>query len=422
MNAEGKSLVVRQANELIEASYKIASIGEGRLMRMLIAQISPTDEDFKTYRISVSDFARFFNLTSKRVNEQVEKSARALRDREILIRNGKSWFSTGWLSHAEYIHGSGYVEVSFHARLKPYLLGLKSYFTQYELEDLIKFKSGYAIRLFELLKKEQFKANEKGCFERRFGYEELRAILGVEKTDYVLFADFRINVVQTATDEINANSDLNVRTEYEKTGRKVSHIVFRCEKAKGGKPPSLEPPQNADGKEHPEDVRERVAMGMEEATAYRWRKKYGVKRIVRNAAYAQAMQKAGKIKQSLSGYLSRAIADDIASGWEAEHKKKTEEKKRAADAEELKRREEEEKAEANRKEREAVLAEFHALPESEQEAVRAAFVASEKFRLYARWWDKAKADGKSKPETLPQTSHAFRTFYAAYKSGSQDAT
>ena len=269
MNAEGKSLVVRQANELIEASYKIASIGEGRLMRMLIAQISPTDEDFKTYRISVSDFARFFNLTSKRVNEQVEKSARALRDREILIRNGKSWFSTGWLSHAEYIHGSGYVEVSFHARLKPYLLGLKSYFTQYELEDLIKFKSGYAIRLFELLKKEQFKANEKGCFERRFGYEELRAILGVEKTDYVLFADFRINVVQTATDEINANSDLNVRTEYEKTGRKVSHIVFRCEKAKGGKPPSLEPPQNADGKEHPEDVRELVAMGIEEATAYR---------------------------------------------------------------------------------------------------------------------------------------------------------
>lgn len=426
MNTDEKNLVVRQSNELIEASYKIASIGEGRLMRMLIAQISPTDEDFKTYRISVSDFARFFNITSKTVNEQVEKSARALRDREILIRNGKSWFSTGWLSHAEYIHGSGYVEVSFHARLKPYLLGLKSYFTQYDLDDLIEFKSGYAIRLFELLKKEQFKANEQGCFERRFGYEELRNILGIEKTEYEFFKDFRVNVIQVATDEINANSDINVRTEYEKTGRKVSHIVFHCEKAKGKKPPSLEPPRNADGKpdgkEHPEDVRELMAMGIDEATAYRWRKKYGAKRIARNAAYAQAMQKAGKIKQSLSGYLSRAIADDIASGWEAEHKKKTEEKKRASDAEERARREADDQAQARRGEREALLAEFHALPESEQDAARAAFAASDKFAPFARWWDKAKADGNGRPETLPQTVVIFCAFYAAYKSGSQDAT
>ncbi len=254
----------------------------------------------------------------------------------------------------------------------------------------------------------------------------MRNILGIEKTEYEFFKDFRVNVIQVATDEINANSDINVRTEYEKTGRKVSHIVFHCEKAKGKKPPSLEPPRNADGKpdgkEHPEDVRELMAMGIDEATAYRWRKKYGAKRIARNAAYAQAMQKAGKIKQSLSGYLSRAIADDIASGWEAEHKKKTEEKKRASDAEERARREADDQAQARRGEREALLAEFHALPESEQDAARAAFAASDKFAPFARWWDKAKADGNGRPETLPQTVVIFCAFYAAYKSGSQDAT
>lgn len=378
MKTEEKGLVVRQSNELIEASYKIASIGEGRLMRMLIAQISPTDEDFKTYRISVSDFARFFNITSKSVNEQVEKSARALRDREILIRNGKSWFSTGWLSHAEYVHGSGYVEVSFHARLKPYLLGLKSYFTQYELEDLIKFKSGYAIRLFELLKKEQFKANEQGCFERRFGYEELRAILGVEKTDYVLFADFRINVVQTAMDEINANSDMKVEAGYEKTGRKVSHVVFHCEKAKGKKPPSLEPPRNADGKPdkkaHPEYIAELMAIGIDEETAYKWKRKYSVARLREAIAYTKAMQEAGKIRSSVTGFLSHAVANNTGASWADAKEKALEKAKKTEDAERKKKNEEEATIRKQRENRAKALEMFESLSETEQEEVKAEYL------------------------------------------------
>jgi hypothetical protein len=38
-------------------------VGEARLIRMLIAQIKPTDEDFKTYHIKVADFAKFFELS-----------------------------------------------------------------------------------------------------------------------------------------------------------------------------------------------------------------------------------------------------------------------------------------------------------------------------------------------------------------------
>jgi plasmid replication initiation protein len=68
MSSDEKTLVVRQSNELVEASYKIATVGEGRLIRMLIAQIQPDDEDFKNYRIGVADFARFFGLFTGTVN------------------------------------------------------------------------------------------------------------------------------------------------------------------------------------------------------------------------------------------------------------------------------------------------------------------------------------------------------------------
>ncbi|MFZ6775023.1 replication initiation protein, partial [Undibacterium sp. SXout7W] len=205
------NLTVRQGNDLIEASYKIASLGEARLIRLLIAQISPSDEDFKTYQISVTDFARVFNLNGRdsSVYDMVEKSAEDLIRRIITIKDGKSWYKTSWLSSAKYVHGSGIVELRFDKDLKPHLLGLKSYFTQYDLEHTVHFKSLYSVRLFEIMQKEAFKSNEQGYFKRSFEYEELREKMGIEKDEYSLFANFKARVIETAQKEINRFSSLS---------------------------------------------------------------------------------------------------------------------------------------------------------------------------------------------------------------------
>lgn len=183
----------------------------------------------------------------------------------------------------------------------------------------------YSIRLFELLKRE-YKANGKTRrFSRSFEYEELREKMGIEKNEYGLFAHFRTRVIEPATSEINRFSSLNVvQVDYGKTGRKVTRIVFHYEPQKqvpivleDTSPVVEEQTQN----QAPEDVRDLVAMGINEATAYRWRKKYGVERIERNIKYTREMEKDGKIK-NISGYLARAIADDMGSGWEDGHKKK----------------------------------------------------------------------------------------------------
>lgn len=372
MNTDEKTLVVRQSNELIEASYKIASIGEGRLMRMLIAQISPTDEDFKTYRISVADFARFFGITHNSIHEQIEKSARALREREILIKKGKSWFSTGWLSSAKYTEGSGYIEVRFDKELKPYLLGLQSYFTQYELEKVVNFRSGYSMRLFELLKKEQFKADGKGYFKRSFEYEELRGLLGINKKEYEFFKDFRVRVVDSSVKEINANPDIQItKVDYPKTGRKVSHIVFHCEKAKQLQLDIDEPPPKFEEvkgeKEHPEYITELIAIGIDQQTAYRWKRKYTVARLREAIAYTKAMQKAGKIRDSVTGFLARAVTDNIGATWVNEQRKKEAEKTK--NEQELQAKEEADKKRlaTERLANQEIWAEFLKLAEEEQD-------------------------------------------------------
>src|SRR5450830_368531 len=376
MNIDEKNLVVRQSNELIEASYKIASIGEGRLIRMLIAQITPNDEDFKTYRIGVSDFARFFGLSkgSNSVYELIKKSADELAGRRIMLEKDGSWLRLNWLSYAEYKKGSGHIEVRFDKALKPYLLGLKGYFTQYELENVVKFKSGYAMRLFELLKMEQFKADDKGYFKRSFEYEELRGVLGIDKKEYEFFKDFRVYVVQIAVKEINANPDITIlQVDYPKTGRKVSHIVFHCERARQTQLDLDEPPPKFEEvpgkKEHPEYIAELIAIGIDEKTAYRWKRKYSVAQLQQAITYTKAMQKAGKIRDSLTGFLARAVTDNIGASWALAEKKAIDNKKRQEEKENGAKKEDEETSKRQRDNRAKALDLFKAISETEQQVL-----------------------------------------------------
>jgi plasmid replication initiation protein len=417
MNTDEKSLAVRQSNTLIEASYKIASVGEGRLIRMLIAQIQPGDEDFKTYRIAVTDFAKFFGLSGKDVYGLIKKSADELAGRRIMIEEGKSWTRMNWLSSAKYVSGSGYVELCFDKNLKPYLLQLKGYYTQYELDRVVTFRSVYSIRLFEILKSEQFKAKADGYFKISFEYDELRVRLGIEESEYQYFKDFRVRVVDVAVKEINASPDLNIiQVDYPKTGRKITHIVFHCEKAKQtqldleGPPPHFEEVKE----EHPEDVRELVTLGIDQATAYKWRKKYGVKQVVRNIAYTQAMKRAGKIRDSVTGFLARAVADNLGGGWEEEEKKKAEARARHERAEQDKREREEQEQQEQARRRAETRDAFAKLDEVDKQAVRLAYEA-QATPIALRTWKSAKTKSPKAPEEDARVIATFLAFWKDYK-------
>ena len=416
MNTNEKSLVVRQSNELIEASYKIASIGEGRLIRMLIAQITPDDEDFKTYRIGITDFARFFGLSkeSNSVYELIKKSADELAGRRIMLEKDGNWLRLNWLSYAEYKKGSGYIDVRFDKALKPYLLGLKGYFTQYELEKVINFKSGYAMRIFELLKKEQFKADGKGYFRRSFEYFEMRDLLGIEKKEYPLFGDIRRYIIESSVKEINANPDISItKVDYLKTGRKVSHIVFHCEKAKqlqlGIDEPAPTLEEVPARKEPPEYIAELIAIGIDEETAYRWKRKYTVARLHQAIAYTKAMQAKGKIRDSITGFLANAVTNNIGATWVNEKKKKEEEKLKQEKLEKVKKEKEEIELEVIRRERDEQLARFKALPQEEQERIRVDYEKSISGTILATW-KKAKEKNKQNPESVIYVQASFAYF------------
>lgn len=370
---------VRKHNDLIEAKYQLPSLQEQRVIHMLLAQIKPDDEDFKGYQILVSDFAKIAGIRADSLYSQMDSITMSLRDRRISIRQGKSFLHTGWLSSAKYVHGSGYVELRFDPNLKPYLLQLKDHFTQYKLDAVLTFKSVYSIRLYEMLKKEAFKAKKNRQFEAEYSYEFLREAFGIEKKEYKLFAHFRTKTIEPAVTEIYDKTELNIfDVQYKKTGRAVSHIVFRIEIREPAEAEVRaaqirledQPKEKENGKEVLQ--KELVELGYSFEAARRDVNKYGIKRIKRSIAYTLAKQQARAVKDFPS-YLAKVIADDLGDAIDQIKIQKAETAKAQQQAEKQAQIEKERQEKASKEKHTRALEFFYNLPEGLQIVTREGF-------------------------------------------------
>jgi plasmid replication initiation protein len=378
MPFSNKPQVIRKSNELIEARYKL-SIAEQRLVLLLASEISPDDENFKSYQIRVTDFAKMFGLENcKAMYKEVQKAAKELVGKRIgLSKNGKEIYTT-WLSYVEYVDGSGIINLEFHSSLKPYFLQLKSHFTQYHLNHVVDFKSQYSVRLYELLKMDAYKA-KKGQFERFFDVLELRLIFGVGKTDYPLFANFRDKVIQPATREISDKTDLYIHeVKYGKTGRKITNVTFfvgiRSKDETHLRQVNLltdgiQPEKESEN--HPV-IDSLVSLGFSLEIAKKYKDEHGENKIERNIAYTLAKNKKREISD-IPSYLNKAIKCDYGNAWEIKRKKEAEEKQQQDQLEQAKKTAAEKTTQNKKALYQQAFNDFLRLPENQQEELKQAF-------------------------------------------------
>lgn len=304
-------LVVRKSNQIIEASYRFGSISEARIIHLLLTKINTYDKDFTAYEISVSEFARIFGINDKNLHAKIKQHLSNLARRIINIEkpNG-GWLIMSWLSSAEYMEGRGVVELCFDAKLKPYLLELKSKYTQFNISDIVNFTSIYAIRFFEFIKENQFKADKNGCFQFTFEYVRLRKLFDISDKEYKLFKDFRVRVIDHAVNEINEKTNFAVSVSYGKTGRAITHITFECiGKTKSNVKPIEKTVIKAE-ENNSDEVNRLIALGISEKTAAMWLKKYGKEKLARNLDYVDTRSNAGASISNVKGFIFEAIKSD----------------------------------------------------------------------------------------------------------------
>ncbi|MCY6371733.1 replication initiation protein [Clostridium ganghwense] len=215
---ENNTLIVK-SNKLIEASYKLTA-GEQKIILTLSSKIKPEDEEFKDYEFKIKDFIKLLGIKNQAKYAEVPQVTKELMRKVFTIKEEDREIQLSWLSSVTYLKGKGIVVLRFDPNLKPYLLQLKSRFTSYNLTNIIQLKSGYAFRIYELLKQYE------RIGQRTFDLEELKCILGIEKDRYTLYADFKRKVILKAQKEINVKTDLSFDFEQIKNGRKVTALKF----------------------------------------------------------------------------------------------------------------------------------------------------------------------------------------------------
>lgn len=239
-----KALVVK-SNALIETSYRL-STSEQRIILSCISQIRRDEPitDQIMYSMSAVDFSKICGTNLASSYRDLKSAALKLKRREVRITqesNGKGkkkkTLIAGWVQSIEYSEGEGVVSLRFNHDILPYLAELNECFTSYKLTDVVRMSSTYGVRIYELL----IQWEEFG--KKKISVAKLREVLQLEDK-YLPMNNFKARVLDPAVRDINKNSNLSVEYTQEKTGKKITHLIFNFnlkEKSKGTRKKSHEP-------------------------------------------------------------------------------------------------------------------------------------------------------------------------------------
>lgn len=377
MSISEKKLVV-QHNRIVEARYRL-TVGEQRIIKLLISMIEKDDVDFKAYQIPIKQFSDLLEIPRNDFYRQVKAITKKLISNVLIFRENiddDDELQVAWLTSAEYIKTKGIVEVEFSPKLKPFLLQLKREFVKYELGNVIHLKNTYSIRIYELLKQYEKIGN------RTFDIPTLRNTLGISENEYRQFSDFRKRVLKTAQQELAERTDISFEWEEEKKNQKCIAITFIISKQnreqlteeKEERLVFVVKPEIEEKNEPSlnEQVERLVAMGVTRSTAEQIAVEFDQERIERAIAYTQDKQQEGGVKNT-AAFVVTAIKKDFNDALAEEKRKKAEAVRLQKQQEKLKKQWQTIKTRYSDWKMQTVEAALLAMPPEEQEGYQQQF-------------------------------------------------
>lgn len=212
---------VVKANELIQKTRHSLTLMEQKVLAYIISKIKPEDKELKIFVMEISEYCKISGIymESGKNYQNVKDAIQGLSDRSFwLMKEDGSEVLCRWVSKVWISEYSGKMSIQLDDDLFKYLINLQQRFTQYELLNILPMKSQYSIRVYELLKSYSFTKTQ------TFELDDLKKKLMAET--YKNYANFRIKVLEVATNEINKYTDLQVDFEPIKKGRKVVKVKF----------------------------------------------------------------------------------------------------------------------------------------------------------------------------------------------------
>lgn len=227
-------LIVKD-NALIQASYTLDTV-EQRLILLAIAEARETGHGItenSLLEVHASSYINTFNVEKHTAYTVLRDASRSLFDRyvtyhDINPKTGKDRsFHCRWVDKIGYEPQSGIVFLRFTQDIVPLITRLEENFTKYELQQVSRLTSSYAIRLYELLI--QWRSTGKTPI---FDLSIFRQQLGVETQQYKTMSNFKTYVLDFALNQVNELTDISAEYEQHKKGRTISGFSFNLKQKK----------------------------------------------------------------------------------------------------------------------------------------------------------------------------------------------
>lgn len=221
--AKHEDFRVTAGNALIEANYpeKLTARAH-KVARLLVSLVKPEDTELGFYKMDIEKLKHYLGFHSGtkwgRFLEDLDDIAMRLNQKPLHIQvNEHKYTKAFFISSYTIDLVERTIEFEISQKLKPYLIQLKGEFTSYLLSNIPRLKSGYSIRMYELLSQYRRIGN------RTFEVEDLKKKLGCT---YPLYGHFKNKALKKAEEDLITHTDLRFEMEEHKTGRKVTSLTF----------------------------------------------------------------------------------------------------------------------------------------------------------------------------------------------------
>lgn len=222
-----KTPVAWQSNALLNSAYTF-SRDEKRLLWLCLSQLRGDEDSLPDeFTVALSDYVRIFGLDSSNASSDVRSALERLRGREIIFYlpdedgpNGERAYNAKSVVIGRGERPQrGIYTLELNPRLSEHLLGLRREFTKLQLLDVAELRNPHAMRLYENLI--QFESTNTFCQRVEWFIDRYQL-----PASYSRYANFKQKFLDVAVAEINAKTPLTVSYVENKTGRKVTSILF----------------------------------------------------------------------------------------------------------------------------------------------------------------------------------------------------
>ncbi len=248
------SLKEIEKRKIVEHNDLITSVAKMDKVPLKIFELAvsciDTEEPPKnnTVYLSKTELFAFFKVDDSNKHSRFKEAITTLHQQSVFeireMNEHKNKFEYRVISPLEETTWNDYndiISMTFTKSIMPYLIELKTKFTQYALSDLADLNSKYSIILYKWLSMnynqyEHYSAKGGRRVNQVESYrnpsitvKELREITDTKKI-YENFPMFEKRVLKTAIEEIKAHTSFNVSYDKIKAGRSIDSIVFHIEK------------------------------------------------------------------------------------------------------------------------------------------------------------------------------------------------